>query len=135
MSTLFQRTISYKHRTAELVNGVWEFSETDGTFTGSVQPLTGKELQFLPEGRRDIGLMKVYSNTPLSVSVEGSNTPGDIVIWAGRKWEIIRELVFANDLINHYKYIAALFNDGDEDEEEEPEEDGEETTEGEDAEQ
>ena len=134
MSTLFPRTINYKHRTAELVNGVWEFSETDGTFSGSVQPLTGKELQFLPEGRRDIGLMKVYSNTPLSVSVEGSNTPGDIVIWAGRKWEIIRELVFANDLINHYKYIAALFNDGDEDEEE-PAEDGEETTEGEDAEQ
>ena len=133
MSTLFPRTISYKHRTAELVNGVWEFSDTeDGTFTGSVQPLTGKELQFLPEGRCDIGLMKVYSNTPLSVSVEGSNTPGDIVIWAGRKWEIIRELVFANDLINHYKYIAALFNG---DEEEEPEEDGEETTEGEDAEQ
>ena len=132
MSTLFPRNISYRHRTAELVNGVWEFSETDGTFTGSVQPLTGKELQFLPEGRRDIGLMKVYSNTPLSVSVEGSNTPGDIVIWAGRKWEIIRELVFANDIINHYKYIAALFNG---DEEEEPEEDGEETTEGEDAEQ
>lgn len=130
MSTLFPRTINYKHRTAELVNGVWEFSETDGTFTGSVQPLTGKELQFLPEGRRDIGLMKVYSNTPLSVSVEGSNTPGDVVIWAGRKWEIIRELVFANDLINHYKYIAALFNDGDEDEEND-----EETTEGEDAEQ
>lgn len=130
MSTLFPRIISYKHRTAELVNGVWEFSETDGTFTGSVQPLTGKELQFLPEGRRDIGLMKVYSNTPLSVSVEGSNTPGDVVIWAGRKWEIIRELVFANDLINHYKYIAALFNDGDEDEEND-----EETTEGEDAEQ
>lgn len=125
MSTLFPRTIGYKHRTAELVNGVWEFIETDGTFTGSVQPLTGKELQFLPEGRRDIGLMKVYSNTPLSVSVEGSNTPGDVVIWAGRKWEIIRELVFANDLINHYKYIAALFNDGDD----------EETTEGEDAEQ
>ena len=124
MSTLFPRTISYKHRTAELVNGVWEFSETDGTFTGSVQPLTGKELQFLPEGRRDIGLMKVYSNTPLSVSVEGSNIPGDVVIWAGRKWEIIRELVFANDLINHYKYIAALFNDGDENDEE--------TTEGED---
>ena len=113
MSTLFPRTISYKHRTAELVNGVWEF-----------------KLQFLPEGRRDIGLMKVYSNTPLSVSVEGSNTPGDIIIWAGRKWEIIRELVFSNDLINHYKYIAALFNDGDEDEEN----DGE-TTEGEDAEQ
>ena len=131
MSTLFPRTIGYKHRNAELVNGVWEFSETDGTFTGSVQPLTGKELQFLPEGRRDIGLMKVYSNTPLSVSVEGSNTPGDIVIWAGRKWEIIRELVFANDLINHYKYIAALFNDGDED----PEENDGETTEGEDAEQ
>ena len=79
MSTLFPRTIkAISTAPPKLVNGVWEFSETDGTFTGSVQPLTGKELQFLPEGRRDIGLMKVYSNTPLSVSVEGSNTPGDV---------------------------------------------------------
>lgn len=118
MSTLFPRIISYKHRTAELVNGRWNTSEAEGTFVGSVQPVNGKDLQFLPEGRRDIGMVKVYSNTALAVSAEGSNTPGDIVLLAGKKWEVIRELVYANDLINHYKYIAALFNEGEEEEEE-----------------
>lgn len=124
MSTLFPRTIGMIHRTAELVNGRWNTSETEGTFVGSVQPLNGKDLQFLPEGRRDIGMVKVYSNTPLAVSAEGSNTPGDIVLWAGKKWEVIRELVFANDLINHFKYIAALFNDGDEEDEGDDDEEG-----------
>ena len=104
------------HRTAELVNGRWKTSEADGSFVGSVQPVNGKDLQFLPEGRRDIGMVKVYSNTALAVSAEGSNTPGDIVLWAGKKWEVIRELVYANDIINHFKYIAALFNEDDEEE-------------------
>ena len=125
MSTLFPRTISMIHRTAELVNGRWTTSEAEGSFVGSVQPVNGKDLQFLPEGRRDIGMVKVYSNTALAVSAEGSNTPGDIVLWAGKKWEVIRELVYANDLINHFKYIAALFNEGEEEEEEEEEEGGE----------
>ena len=126
MSTLFPRTIGMIHRTAELVNGRWNTSEAEGSFVGSVQPVNGKDLQFLPEGRRDIGMVKVYSNTALAVSAEGSNTPGDIVIWAGKKWEVIRELVFANDLINHFKYIAALFNDVDEEDDGDDEEGGEE---------
>lgn len=126
MSTLFPRTIGMVHRTAELVNGRWSFSEAEGTFVGSVQPVNGKDLQFLPEGRRDIGMVKVYSNTALAVSAEGSNTPGDLVIWAGKKWEVIRELVFANDLINHFKYLAALFNEGDEENDDDDEEGGEE---------
>lgn len=126
MSTLFPRTINMIHRTAELVNGRWNTSEAEGSFVGSVQPVNGKDLQFLPEGRRDIGMVKVYSNTALAVSAEGSNTPGDLVIWAGKKWEVIRELVFANDLINHFKYLAALFNEGDEEEDDDDEEGGEE---------
>lgn len=126
MSTLFPRTINMIHRTAELVNGRWNTSEAEGSFVGSVQPVNGKDLQFLPEGRRDIGMVKVYSNTALAVSAEGSNTPGDIVLWAGKKWEVIRELVFANDLINHFKYLAALFNEGDEEEDDDDEEGGEE---------
>jgi hypothetical protein len=69
-------------------------------------------------------MVKVYSNTALAVSTEGSNTPGDLVIWAGKKWEVIRELVYANDLINHFKYIAALFHDGDEEDEGDEDEEG-----------
>ena len=50
--------------------------------------------------------MKVYSNTPLAVSVEGGDTPGDIVVWQGRQWEVVAELPYQNGLIPHYKYLA-----------------------------
>lgn len=108
MSTLFPRTIQAEHRTGSYVRGDWVVSTVENfTFTGSVQPLTGKETEFLPENRRDTGLVKIYSNTPLAVSLEGSNTAGDVVIWAGKRWELIQELVYANGLVEHYKYIAA----------------------------
>lgn len=111
MSTLFPHTISVIHRTGSRVNGKWTGTSTTMNITGSVQPLNGKDLQFLPEGRRDTGLCKVYSNTALSVSIEGKDAPGDIVVWHGKKWEVIQELVFANGLIDHYKYIAAYIRE------------------------
>ena len=108
MSTLFPRTIQAEHRAGSYVRGDWVVSTTENfTFVGSVQPLTGKETEFLPETRRDTGLVKVYSNTPLAVSLEGSNTAGDVVIWAGKRWEVIQELVYANGVFDHYKSSAA----------------------------
>lgn len=106
MSTLFPHTIAVLKRTGSRVNGKWTETSVATNVVGSVQPVSGKETQFLPENRRDAGVMKIYSNTPLSVSIEGSNTPGDIVIWAGKKWEVFQELVFQNGLIPHYKYLA-----------------------------
>lgn len=108
MSTLFPHNIRYIHRSGSYVSGRWVSQEQEGTFVGSVQPVTGKDTEFLPENRRDAGLMKVYSNSPLAVSIEGGESQGDIVIWAGKRWEIVQELVFANGLIDHYKYLAAF---------------------------
>ena len=63
MSTLFPRTIQAEHRTGSFVRGDWGVTTVENfTFTGSVQPLTGKETEFLPENRRDTGLVKIYSN-------------------------------------------------------------------------
>ena len=106
MSVLFPKTINYIAVTGSRVKGKWSGSETPGTFTGNVQPLTGRELDVVQVGRKDIGKVKVYANQSLNVSVEGSNTPGDIIIWQGGRWEIIAKLPYQNDLINHYKYIA-----------------------------
>ena len=87
MSTLFPRTIQAEHRTGSYSRGDWVVSTVENfTFTGSVQPLTGKETEILPENRRDTGLVKIYSNTTLAVSLEGSTTAGDVVIWAGKRW-------------------------------------------------
>ena len=112
MSTLFPRTISILRRVGSRVNGRWTTSEeTSMNVTGSVQPVSGKDTQFLPEGRRDVGTVKVYCNERLNVSVEGSENSGDVVIWRGKKWEVFQELDFANDIINHYKYLAGYIGE------------------------
>ena len=111
MSTLFPRTISILRRVGSRVNGRWTFEETSMNVTGSVQPVSGKDTQFLPEGRRDVGTVKVYCNERLNVSVEGSENSGDVVIWRGKTWEVFQELDFANDIINHYKYLAGYIGE------------------------
>ena len=82
MSTLFPHTIVVRRRSGSLVKGVWTPGPVEsGTFVGSVQPVKGKDLYLLPICRRDIGSMKIYSNTPLAVSVVGGDSLGDIVVW------------------------------------------------------
>lgn len=107
MSTLLPRnTINYFVVTVVVTSGEGAKTETPGTFTGSVQPTTGKDLEFLPVGREDIGTIKIYSDTQLNVAIAGTNKSGDIVVWEGQRWECIQEMKFQNGLIEHYKYIA-----------------------------
>jgi len=106
MSTLFPKTISFKRRTGVFTDGVYVTNETDSSFVGSVQPLTGKEIETFVAGRADKGHVKVYSATRLNVCAEGQLNSGDVVIWQSQKWEVIYEMINQNDLIEHYKYIA-----------------------------
>lgn len=106
MSTLLPRkTINYRQVTFTRVKGVAQKVETPSTFIGSVQPITGKDVELLPAGREDKGDVKVYSDTPLNVGTEGSDKSGDVVEWQGKKWEIVQGMDFQN-LINYYKYRA-----------------------------
>ena len=112
MSTLFPRnTIDYYSVATTTTNGIDAETLTAGTFVGSVQPTTGKDLESLPAGREDRGTVKIYSDTELNVSVEGSNTPGDIVVWQGQRWQVVFEQKFQNGLINHYKYFAEFVDE------------------------
>ncbi len=107
MSTLFQKSISYIPVTGSYVDGVWTKVEGATTiFQGSVQPLSGKDLDSLEISREDKGLVKVYSSSKLNVSQAETNKSGDIIIWDSRKWEIITELTYSNNLIEHWKYLA-----------------------------
>lgn len=106
MSTLFPHIIAIIRRIGSRVGGRWTNAEIHANITGSVQPVSGKDTQFLPENRRDVGVVKVYCNEKLNVSTQGGDSSGDIVIWHGKKWEVFQELDFANGLINHYKYLA-----------------------------
>jgi len=89
------------------VRGVWtEASSTPLSFLGTIQPMSGKEITSLNVGREDTGKVKVYSTTPLNVSIKGSSNSGDIVFYQSKKWEVIHELDFQNKLLPHFKYVA-----------------------------
>ena len=110
MSTLFPTTITYEtHGIGKRVNGIYEPGKTTtSTFAGSVQPMSGKEIESLSVGRQDTGKVKIYSNIQLAVSTQGETTiePGAVVLWDGKKWEVIQEFGYFNGLIPHYKYIG-----------------------------
>ena len=81
-----------------------------------IQPGTGENegssVNSSPQGRKEIGLVRVYSNQKLKVSEEGTQTRGTVVDWNGHKWEIIQELPYQKgsifSLVDHYKYFAQL---------------------------
>lgn len=56
----------------------------------SVQPITGSELERLPEGLRSKRPEKLYSETELKQVDVGAGTPPDLVIWDGEIWEVQR---------------------------------------------
>lgn len=105
--TLFNNPILVTSKTGTYVKGVWTpGTDTTKTVYGSVQALSYRELAILDIGRKDLGKVKIYSDTALKVSQEGTENSGDIITWDSRDWEIIQALDFQNGIIPHYKYLA-----------------------------
>ena len=107
--SLFPKTYQAWHRTATLVRGEPDVTYTEFSLEGSVQPVTGRDLQALPAGRFDLGSVKVYTLQELVVGVEGSELLGDVVEYHGVKYEIIQRLPYYADIITHNKYVANLY--------------------------
>jgi hypothetical protein len=68
------------------------------------------------QGRQEIGIVKIYSNTKLKVAKEGTTGTGTVVTWEGLKWEVFQELPYQKNsfftLVDHYKYAAQLRTEG-----------------------
>ena len=79
------------------------------TFKGSVQPLTGKALDALPEGRRERASYVVYTATPLK-SVEADTNPDEVYVF-GAWHEVFRVEPWQNGILPHYKAIIQKLND------------------------
>jgi hypothetical protein len=108
-TTLFGKTQNYKQVTftrSRTDRGKTKYKYVDGTFNGTIQPVSGKDLEIFPDGRRDEGVVKVFSGSKLNVGIEGTKYSGDVVFYGGHKWEITRALPFQNNVIPHYKYFA-----------------------------
>ena len=107
--TLISKTQQYSYSTGSYIRGRWEEDPaTAGTFEGSIQPLSFKDMQSTAVGREDRGKVKIYTKTQLPVGEEDSNISGAIVEWQGKKWEVIQEIVYAMGILPHNKYIAEL---------------------------
>lgn len=58
------------------------------TAFASVQPLTGRELDRLPEGDRNKERLKLYSADPLFTKEQSVTKEADILTIAGEQWEV-----------------------------------------------
>lgn len=71
------------------VNGVATVGATS-TFMiqASVQPASGKDLERLPEGRRSLSTMVIFTTTKLVTGGQSSPNDADLVLIEGAPWEI-----------------------------------------------
>jgi len=90
-------------------DGVWLPSGTEDTFDfyASVQPTKPKEMEMLPEGRRNAGeSYRLYGNNqPILLTVKNNENP-DLVNIYGNDFEVFSGEHWKNGLINHSKYIV-----------------------------
>ncbi len=107
MSTLFPRPYTIRRRDRALVRGVWvPGTATTATILGSVQPLSGSDLETMEAGSRDIGKVWIYTDSILRKRVEGSTTEADVLEYDGSLWEVIDTRSYLSGLLPHRKHLA-----------------------------
>lgn len=85
-------------------------AEVEIQIKASVQPITGSKLSVMPEGYRERGLYKLFTDTELKTVGTGTRDP-DIVVIGSSKYtcEEIRE--WQNGIIPHYEVIVSRIDD------------------------
>jgi len=99
------RVVKRYASSGEYVNGNFVPVGSPVTFLimASQQPLTGRELEALPEGRRNSDSYSLFTDYPLvTAEVSKVNNP-DIVMINNEEFEVIKVESWQNDVINHYK--------------------------------
>lgn len=89
----------------QFVNGNWvPGAPVELVVEMSSQPVSGKELEFLPEARRETQSVKLYSSIKLLPQREDGT--GDIVVLPYGEFEIISSEPWQSGIIYHYKSIG-----------------------------
>jgi len=79
--------------------------------TCSAQPITGKEMETLPENRRNTSAYTVFTETELQTTNDATGLKPDRLTLFGKVCEIIQVQPWQNGLINHYECIASEIDD------------------------
>ena len=106
MSLFKTKSITVKTPSGTFTNGKWvagSFSNTR-TIKCTIQPVKGRELETLPEGRREIETYKMYCSEKLNTVTDNSNNP-DIVTYNSGDYEIFIRYDWQNNILNNYKYL------------------------------
>lgn len=89
-------------------DGMWvEGEDTTDTIIASVQPIGSNDL-ISPgiDGESINNTIKLYSDTPLQTSRQGTSQNADIVEYMGRLYKVISCASYQSGIIPHYKMIA-----------------------------
>lgn len=107
--SLFRYPQTYYKNDGAYVGGEWTATVTGPfTFLGTIQPDTGKDVFPKEPGRDDVGRVRVFSTTALTVGEQGGTAKGDLVTYRGRWYELIQALPHLNRIIPHHEYLAEL---------------------------
>ena len=108
--SLFPLPTTVLRSSRALVNGVWQKTSSPITIQADIQPATiangGQGVASMEPGRRDKGLVVIYTSASLVAPLEGSTSSPDVVQWQGSLWEIIQREPHSGQLIRHIKYFA-----------------------------
>jgi hypothetical protein len=82
-----------------------ETTEEEGTFLGNIQPITGKMLERLPEGRRSRAKNSLWAHDPVEV--------GTIIKYKGSRYEVeeVDDWNQSSSTIPHFKYVLLREDD------------------------
>jgi hypothetical protein len=87
--------------------GVWtEGSLTPISFDASVQPLSAKEMQMLPEGRIVSQGYRLYTDYELKTVDTGVGKNPDRVTLFGLEFEVVSVGIWQSGILPHYKAVA-----------------------------
>jgi len=78
---------------------------------GSVQPLTAKDTSTLPEGVRDRGGHKLFTDDLLNIADIPNRIKADRVTIEGSLYEVVKSNNWKNGLINHFKSLVVQIDD------------------------
>lgn len=109
MGSSFRRqiTILRQNSTGYYDKGKWVEPETlsEEIIYASVQPLTGREIDLVPQGRRNCDSAKLISESALNTVEVNNNSNPDIVVLNGERYEVHSVGEWQNNVLNHYEYV------------------------------
>ena len=106
---LGRHKVTYRHKAdGTWQDGMWvDGEDTTDTIIASVQPIGSNDL-ISPEidGESINNTIKLYSDTPLQTSRQGTSQNADTVEYMGRLYKVISCAAYQSGIIPHYKMIA-----------------------------